>query len=86
MKYIHEELLGNNFIRRWCNEVENISDPDYNKPTFEIHKIGTNEYYTEAVDLPNDERIRLGLEPFRYEITDIPVDRDADGDNKNVDG
>ena len=82
MKYIHIEQAeitktwGDNLIRHWCNEIEDENDPLYRIPTYKIHKIGTDEYYVEVVDVKNEKRAEIGLEPYYYEPTDIPVERE----------
>ena len=43
-----------------------------------IHKIGTDEYYAEAIDVENA--------PWEYEETDIPVDDDESIEPEDRDG
>ena len=74
MKYKHDELITDDIIRHWCNEINDQDDPLYRVPTYKVHKIDTSEYYDIADDLVNSKRIEMGLEPYYYEVTDIPVE------------
>ena len=47
---------------------------------YKIHKVGTEEYYDEAIDLTNEVRIEKGLEPYYYEETNIIVEEDIEGE------
>lgn len=80
MKYLHYKLLGNNLIRHWCNEISDLDaeNPEYEVPTFQIRKIGTLEYYDEAIDLTNARRAEMGLQPYYYEVTDMPIEDETD--------
>lgn len=42
---------------------------------YKIHKIGTEEYYTEAIDVENA--------PWSYEETDIPVDEEEMSEDRD---
>ena len=75
MIFLHVEPYKETLIRHWANEIENEDDPLYEIPTYQIHKLNTDEYYDEAIDLPNEERERRGLIPFFYEETNIPVEK-----------
>lgn len=75
MKYKHDDLITNDIIRHWCNEISDPNDPLYRVPTYKVRKIGTDEYYDTADDLVNSRRIEMGLEPYYYEVTDIPVEQ-----------
>ena len=63
---------GVKLIRRLDVKVEENGDAlldEYNQPIptgFKIHKIGTNEYYDEAIDIENS--------PFEYEETTIEIE------------
>lgn len=78
MAYLHEQIINNNLIKRWANDVPDLdtTNPDYETPKYQILKIGTQEHYVDAVDLLNSERIALGLEPYYYEVTDIVIEND----------
>ena len=81
MIYLHEELLGNNLIRHWANEIDDATDPLYRVPTYKVHKIDTNEYYDDAFDLINEKRIEVGLKPYYYEETNIVVENKEEHDD-----
>lgn len=75
MIYLHEKLLGrDDLIRRWCNEISDEQHPEYETPTFWIHNITTDVLYEDAVDIINERRIEMGLEPYFYEMTNTPID------------
>ena len=82
MKYVHVEkwettqTWGDNLIRQWCNEIEDETDPLYKTPVYKVHKVDTDEYYDDVIDLTNSYRIEHGMEPYYYEPTDIPVERE----------
>lgn len=78
MIYLHEEILPSGLIRRWANEITDTTAPEYETPTYQIRKIGTMEYYAEAIDLTNANRIARGLQPYYYEVTDMPIEDETD--------
>ena len=41
-----------------------------------IKNIQTGYEYTEAIDLPNEERLKRGLKPYSYEETDKAIEVD----------
>lgn len=45
---------------------------------YKIHKVGTEEYYDEAIDLLNGDRILKNLPPYTYEETDILVEEEKE--------
>lgn len=45
-----------------------------NNVRYKIHKVGTDEIYDEAIDLPDDIRISKGLPLFYYEETITEVE------------
>ena len=78
MSYLHCEKYkeNENLVERWCNDVEFPTQENYNERVYKIHKIGTEEYYDDAIDLPNDVRESMGLAPYLYEPTEIPVEKE----------
>ena len=77
MKYLHVRQHNNELIIHWANEIpdDESDNPMYIIPTYKVHKIGTEQYYDEAIDYPNEYRIEKGLQPFYYEVTDIEVEK-----------
>ena len=86
MKYLHEEpyMSGNeniwegSLIKRWANDVWTEDEEGYKLPKYYLHKIGTDEYYPDPVDVKNEKRIELGLKPYEYEISDKLIEQDAE--------
>lgn len=62
---IKQITLENNLIKTYA-ETEGIR--------YKIQKIGAEEVYDEAIDLPNEVRISKGLEPYYYFETNIKVE------------
>lgn len=62
---IKQITLENNLIKTYA-ETEGIR--------YKIQKIGTEEVYDEAIDLPNEVRASKGLETYYYFETKIKVE------------
>lgn len=78
MSYIHKADIENNLIEHWCNDVGTELEEGYFDRVYLVHKVGTEEYYPSPVDLPNEIREAMGLEPYIYEPTEIPIPQDEE--------
>ena len=75
MNYLHHFTREDGLIRTWCNEVELPEQEGYLIATHKVHQIETDRYYDDAVDVPNERRVGLGLIEYHYEPTDIEVEK-----------
>lgn len=71
--FIRED--GVRLIKRYDAVIVGYAEngkPIYKPSGYKIHKVGTDSYYNEAIDIENA--------PYKYEETDIPIEKEKENE------